>query len=174
MRLLLIDDEESNLKSMQEIIKPSGHTCDTFNVPGEGIEAYKSCNYDLVITDLMMPEISGLDVLREIKNFDRESLVAIITGNSEIDYIIEAVNIGVYAFLRKPLNIENLMEILTRVELEKKIIDEKDIYLNRLILEFSKLKNNFENFLEMFEKLMPHENSVLLNKKNRNFNKRSL
>ncbi len=152
MRLLLIDDELPVIQSLELTLKPAGHECVLFQNPVEGVEAFKNEHFDVVVTDFKMPEMNGIEVLKEIRKYNSDVYVIILTGYADINNAIGSVNNGAYAFFRKPLNFQDLINTLNQIEDEIKSDKEKEVNLNLLSIEYKNLKAAFESLTNVVEK----------------------
>ncbi|MGD9613552.1 MAG: HD domain-containing phosphohydrolase [Kiritimatiellia bacterium] len=85
----------------------------------EGFEAFSAHQPDVVVTDIKMPVMDGLEMAAEIKRIAREVPIIVITAYSERDYFIRAINIGVDRYVTKPVNTETLLDVLARSSREK-------------------------------------------------------
>ena len=112
--ILVIDDEESMRDSCQQTLSRSGHYVETAGNGKKGLELLKKTSYDLVILDLKMPGLSGLEVLEKIKEDDPEIVVVVITGYATIESAVEAMKKGAYDFIPKPFTPESLRVIVKR------------------------------------------------------------
>ena len=124
MNILLIDDEPEVLDSISEALNLIGFPNKKFTNPEDAINKYNLEDFDVVITDIRMPEMSGIEVLKSIKSHNPAAKVIILTGYSDVNDAIEAVNNGAYAFFQKPLDTESFMDTLSEIEEELKGIDE--------------------------------------------------
>lgn len=113
-KILIIDDEKEILESLSSILRDEGFSVFTARDGKEGIETYISVRPDLVLLDVWMPEMDGIEVLRRIKEIDRDSKVVVISGHGNIQTAVEAVKKGANDFIEKPLSIENVLEVITR------------------------------------------------------------
>ncbi|MDF9407035.1 MAG: C4-dicarboxylate transport transcriptional regulatory protein DctD [Pelotomaculum sp. PtaB.Bin013] len=118
MNILLIDDDEDCLDSLVNALESAGHWCDKFTFPGEAMEAYGQNQYDVVITDLNMSGMNGIQVLKRIRYLNPEAKVIINAGHGDLSTAIAAVNNGAYAFFVKPADLLELIETLEGIELE--------------------------------------------------------
>ncbi len=116
MKIMLIDDNESIIKVLKEVIEAAGYECIDFMDPKKAVETIKISRFDVVLTDLKMPGMTGLEVLNEVKNHSPLTPVIIMTGYADEDSIIDALNMGAVRFYRKPLNIKDLMSFLSKIE----------------------------------------------------------
>jgi signal transduction histidine kinase len=116
MRILLIDDESDILTSVKKVLTRLGHVCDTFTDAEEAVRHYLDDPYDVVITDCKMPSMHGNDVLKEIRTQRPLANVVMMTAYSETDSAIEALNLGAAAYLKKPLDYNQLLGVLADIE----------------------------------------------------------
>lgn len=119
MNLMIIEDDKAVAFCLKEYFSLAGYDSDVFTNPREGVRAFKLGGYDTVFTDIKMPELSGLDVLAEIRSQDPTAYVVIMTGYADLENAIAAINAGAYAFFRKPLEMDKLKECLQRIERER-------------------------------------------------------
>ena len=162
MKLLLIDDEFACNESIKQILKPAGYECVLFENPCKALEAFKNDHFDLVITDFRMPEMNGIEVLKEIRKLDPNTRVIIMTGFAEIDNAIAAVNNGAYAFFRKPVDVRDFMETVSKIEEELKNNEEKEVNLNQLADEYKKLRQASESIKNIIDQLTPINQGVII------------
>ncbi len=118
MNILLVDDDPGCLEELVTILKPAGHQYDLFNVPEKALESYQQKQYDVVISDIKMPRLSGIDVLKKVLSINLKAVVVLVTGFAEAETAIAAVNNRAYAFLEKPVEKERLLEVLKKAENE--------------------------------------------------------
>jgi len=118
MKILLIDDEHACVESLERAIKPTGHDCVSFNDPQMAMEAFRNDTFDVVVTDFKMHKMNGTQVLKNVKEVDSDVQVIILTAYADVDNAIDAVNNRAYAFFQKPINLNDFMYTLTKVEKE--------------------------------------------------------
>ncbi|MEO0292933.1 MAG: sigma-54 dependent transcriptional regulator [candidate division WOR-3 bacterium] len=151
-RILVIDDEVSILEVIKLGLEENGFKVDIFSDPKEALEKFSMENYDAVLTDINMPEMSGLEVLHRCKEIDPESVVILITAYSSIDSAIEAIRGGALDYIRKPFRMEELIlrlkEALERVRTKKSLKT-----LREEKLEEFKIIGNNEKIREIREKI---------------------
>ncbi len=113
-RILVIDDERSITDSLGLILTEAGlevHTAHTF---AEVVTILRDTEFDLVITDLCLPDATGIDVITRVKSDTPETEVILMTGHGSLDITIEAIKRGAYYYLEKPLTIERLCALVNR------------------------------------------------------------
>jgi len=123
MKILLIDDDEINVKSLASFLEVGNHRCQVFTAPQQAMEEYRRNAYDVVITDMIMPGMNGLEVLQQARSVNPGARVIVVTGHIEAEIIIAALNNGACAFLSKPLKVEELMTALQRIEQENRDLE---------------------------------------------------
>ena len=106
MRVLIVEDDTATAKSMEAILKAEGFVCDTTDLGEEGLEIGKLYDYDIIILDLMLPDIDGFEVLRRLRSGRIETPILILSGLSEPDSKIKGFGIGAVqareSFLHRP------------------------------------------------------------------------
>ena len=114
-KILVVDDEPSILKLLKEALTQWGYHVGCVGTGTEALEAIRTELYDAAITDIRMPEMSGLDLLREIKRHDESIEVIVMTGYPTIASAVEALKEGAYDYLSKPLILDELRHLMARV-----------------------------------------------------------
>jgi len=114
-KILVVDDEPSILKLLKEALTQWGYQVGCVGTGTEALEAIRTELYDAAITDIRMPEMSGLDLLREIKRHDESIEVIVMTGYPTIASAVEALKEGAYDYLSKPLILDELRHLMARV-----------------------------------------------------------
>src|SRR6516225_11309624 len=101
-RVLIIDDHDTMREGMCVTVQKSG--CDAFAVRSgqEGLEAYRKSRFDLVITDLKMEQMDGIEVVRQLKQIDPDVVVMVVTAFGTIETAVAAMQQGAYDFITKP------------------------------------------------------------------------
>jgi len=110
---ILIIDDEPNVLSVLYALLGGQHDCKTATSAAEALEYLRSETYDLVLSDIMMPGISGLELLQEITTLCTDTVVVLISGNLNIQSAIEAMRRGAFDYVTKPFN---LSDVETAVE----------------------------------------------------------
>lgn len=118
-KVLLIDDEKDAADFLSSWFEDKGYSIKTAYSGKEGIEYVMNFNPDVVVTDIKMPDMSGLEVLSAIKEYDEMIQVIVITAFDDMDTTIEAIQKGAYDYLAKPLDIKRL-ELSVRRAIENR------------------------------------------------------
>lgn len=113
-KVLIIDDEKNILDSLSGILQDEGFAVSKATDGKEGLEIFDRESPDVVLLDVWMPEIDGIQVLKEIKARKNDARVVVISGHGTISTAVEAVKMGAYDFLEKPLSIDKVLEVVYR------------------------------------------------------------
>ena len=130
--LLLVDDEMSILRSFARDLRAENYDVTTASNGDKAINAIHSGNFNLVITDLVMPGPSGIEVLLEAKKHDPQICVIVLTGYGDLESAVEALRLGADDYLLKPLETDALL--LRMQELLKKQQDRQNPNLTEKLL----------------------------------------
>jgi DNA-binding NtrC family response regulator len=112
--LLVVDDEPQMLIAINETLRRSGYSIATAGSGMEALRKLKEKYYRLVITDMRMPEVSGLDLLRKVKNLAPQTPVILLTAYGTIQNAVDAMRHGAYDYLLKPFSSESLESIVRK------------------------------------------------------------
>lgn len=110
---LLIDDEKEILEILKDTLEGANIKVTTFSSPFEAMSSFKSVNPDIVLTDMKMPEMSGLEVLKQVKKIDPEIPVIFVSGFLDTKTLIDSINCGVYGAIEKPFKESNIITLAT-------------------------------------------------------------
>lgn len=167
-KILVVDDEVS----IREMIKKGLSQMGEFNVETaqNGVEAIEKIEkeiFDLVLTDLKMPEMDGLELLRNIKGTRPEVMVILMTAYGSIETAVEAMKMGANDYITKPINFEDLLLHISKVQKESLLLKE-----NRLLrmevrkkFEFNNIIGKSKKMQEIFsliEKVAPGNSTVII------------
>jgi len=109
-KVLIVDDEERFRATMCKLLTVRGLKAVTAGSGKEAIEKLRQNPYDVVILDVRMPEMGGVQVLSEIKKIDPQAEVIIMTGYASVDTAKEIMKLGAYDYVLKPYSVEELMD----------------------------------------------------------------
>jgi PAS domain S-box-containing protein len=148
-KLLLIDDEPDILRVLSMSLKADGYDVVTAQSGAEGIAVFEKEKPDIVITDIKMPGMDGIEVLKKVKALNADTEVIIITGHGDIENAIEALKHGASDFINKPVRDEALAIALTRAREKfdiKQQLKEYTIDLERKVDEATRELRRRSNF----------------------------
>ncbi|MBC7963423.1 MAG: response regulator [Steroidobacteraceae bacterium] len=122
--LLYVEDEASTREQVSRILTLRGYRLITRVNGQSGLDAYREHRPDIVLTDIMMPQMNGLEMVRRIRAMDPEAQVVCMTAFSETNYLIEAIDVGINQFVPKPVDLSRLLAALDHcleiIELKKR------------------------------------------------------
>ena len=121
-RILVVEDEKDHLSFLTELFTLSGYLVTPALNGIEAVEKLSENDYSVVLTDIMMPEMDGLELLERIKEIKDDLPVIVITGQGNVDIAVDAMKKGAYDFLKKPLNINSVNDKIVKAIEQKKII----------------------------------------------------
>ncbi len=113
-RVLIIEDEQLIRWSLKQRFESEGYTAVEAADAREGIKHFEAMSYDLVMLDYKLPDVTGIDVLRRIRQLDEEVVVIMMTAYGKIETAVEAMKLGAYDFVSKPFQIDELMRMVER------------------------------------------------------------
>ena len=107
-RLLIVEDDQILREMLEHYLKTDGFTVDVAVNGREGYEKHKQNSYDLVITDLNMPQMTGIELVQKVREFDDFVELIIVTGYATLESAVEAVRIGAFDYIVKPFKLDEL------------------------------------------------------------------
>jgi EAL domain-containing protein (putative c-di-GMP-specific phosphodiesterase class I)/CheY-like chemotaxis protein len=113
-RVLLVDDEESIRAVYGSMLEEAGLEVTTASNAHEALDQMRASSWDVIVSDIQMPEINGIQLLRKVREIDLDVPVVLITGGPTIDSAIQAMEYGAFRYLRKPMSITELQDAVTR------------------------------------------------------------
>jgi len=164
LSILIIDDEKNICSTLKEIFKDWGCNVEAVQSGERGIIKCKNSSFDLILLDVNLPGIDGIETFKEIKKIQNEVEILMISGHSGIDIAVEAIKLGAYDFIEKPLS-------MAQIETAFKNISEKQKLISK-ITEMSKEENHkyqmigcsekFNNLLDIIDRVAPNNSKVLI------------
>lgn len=130
-KILLVDDEASIRMALKEILEYESHTVIESPDAVAGLKALSQETFDLVITDIKMPKVDGLEFLQQIKEHGHEMPVVMITGHGTIDTAVDSIKKGAFDFIQKPLDLNRVLVTVRnatqsgQMERETKVLKKK-------------------------------------------------
>jgi two-component system nitrogen regulation response regulator NtrX len=131
-KILVIDDEASIRASLKGILEDEGYKVDTVETGEEGLDLVQTQNFGLILLDIWLPGMSGIDVLNKIKTSEDSPPVVVISGHGTIETAVKATKLGAFDFLEKPLSLEKVVVTIQNA-LKQKRLEEENIQLREKI-----------------------------------------
>ena len=121
VRILIVDDERSMREFLEILFRREGYDVVTVGGVDEALAAVESDDYDIVITDIQMPERSGLELLHAVREVAPETVVIMITAFATPETAIQAMKEGAYDYITKPFKVDEIRVVVEKA-LEKKLL----------------------------------------------------
>lgn len=132
MKVLVIDDEQIVLDSVKKILSQENFHVDTAISSRQGLDLAIQKNYDIVLTDIRMPEIGGMRVLRDIKRAKPSCPVMIITGYATVQSAVQAMKLGATEYIEKPFTPEELVKaVKSALDVALKQVPEEQVIVHK-------------------------------------------
>lgn len=147
-KILVVDDEQSMCEFMEIMLKKEGYIVATSVSSREAIQMAATENYDLIIADLMMPEMSGLELLKKVKRARPGQDFLVMTAFASVDTAIEAMKEGALDYITKPFKVDEIKLVIEKSVSRKKLKEENKQLKEQLKKDFS-----FDNFIGQSEEI---------------------
>jgi len=167
-KILVIDDQRSIRNTLKDILEYENHTVDLAEDGELGLEQYKAEKYDVVLCDIKMPNMDGMEVLDKLQGQNHDAPVIMISGHGNIDTAVEAIKKGAYDFIEKPLDL-NRMLVTIRNAIEKKDLVTETKVLKRKVSKTYDMIGESDPIVkvkEMIDKVAPTDARVLITGEN--------
>jgi two-component system response regulator HydG len=122
--ILLVDDEEALCTAAEKILAKEGYRVTSVNTAADGLAKFEREGYDLLITDLMLPDLEGIQVLKRAKELRPTVEVIVITGHATVEKAVEAMRLGAYDFIEKPLDRTALVKAVSKAVEKQRLAEE--------------------------------------------------
>ncbi|UCD87494.1 MAG: sigma-54-dependent Fis family transcriptional regulator [Desulfobacterales bacterium] len=166
-KILVVDDDPEILEVIADVLREGGYAVDT---APDGTKAIKSIDaefYDLIVTDLKMPKVDGMKVLRHVVDQSPDTMCIILTGYGTIESAVEAIKAGAFHYITKPIKSGEILMVVAKA-LKYKLLERENILLRQQLRK----KYRFENFVgdsrpiqevfELIEKVADTDSTVLV------------
>jgi DNA-binding NtrC family response regulator len=125
-KVLLVDDEEEFVETLAERMRNRGMDVATSNSGGDALDLIDQEPYDVVVLDLQMPGMDGLEALARIKKRKPDIQVVLLTGHATVQKSVEAMKQGALEFIEKPVDLSKLQEVIHAAKAEKMVLVEEE------------------------------------------------
>ena len=123
-RVMVVDDEENIRDVLSSYLTSLGYAVETANDGEDALSKFRRGGFDLIISDLLMPTVDGLELLKKIREQDKDVIFLMITGYPSIETAVEAIKKGAYDYITKPFHMEDVKIRIERA-FEKKNLKER-------------------------------------------------
>src|ERR1700676_1225890 len=170
-RILAIDDEPAMTEWLKILLEHAGYEVKTALIGTRGEEIFRTWRPDAVVTDMLLPDVDGIELVRKFKQLDPESEVIVVTGQGNIPHSVEAVKAGAFDFLEKPIDAERLLDKLEKAIKQKSLVDENE-QLKAKLQDRYKFQNvigksrKMQELFELVESVAASEANILIQGEN--------
>ena len=167
LNLLIIDDEPAICRGCRLTLSDSGYSVDTVMTGSQGLEVIRAGNPDILLLDMKLPDMAGMDILRTVREEKPNLYVIVMTGYSTVQNAVEAMKLGAFDYLAKPFSDDELIIAVERAA-ENKRLREENLSLRHQLSErydFSNIIGENPKILKIFDeiqKVAPTDSTVLL------------
>ena len=140
-KILIVDDEENICFTLKRFLSDEGYEVSTANEVETALEKIEKIDFDLVFADILLKGRSGIEILKAVKDRKRNCPVVMITGVPTVDTASEAVRLGAFDYLPKPVVQKGLLKVARAALGHKQLVDEKEAYRSNLEAIFSSVKD---------------------------------
>lgn len=139
LRVLYVEDEDKVRFETADYLSDFFDQVDTAKNGMEGLSKYRENAYDIVISDIRMPVMDGIDMVKEIKKINNDQCIVVISAYSESEYLLKLINEGIYRFILKPIDHQIFLDLLLKISLNilqaKGLIKQKSKLENAIVAE---------------------------------------
>ncbi len=167
LRLLIVDDDKATLGNLCRLLKKKGYSATGADGGGRAISLLAKSNFDIVLTDLVMEEVDGLELLARVKHNSPDTEVILLTGHASVSTAIEAIKKGAYHYIEKPVRPQELCHLVDRaaekVELRRRVRElEAEAGGNRAEPALVGKSPKMVQMIELIRQLAPTDCNVLV------------
>ncbi len=162
--ILVIDDEKSIRNTLQEVLEYENHKVDVATNGTEGIELFSNNSYDVVLCDIKMPGMDGIEVLEKLHEKAHDVPIIMISGHGNIDTAVEAIKKGAYDFIEKPLDLNRLLVSMRNAVERNDLVSETKVLKRKISKTFDIVgaSPSIVKVKEMIERVAPTDARVLI------------
>ncbi len=164
VNILVIDDERSIRNTLKEILEYEKFKVELAEHGAEGLELYKKGSFDIVLCDIKMPEMDGLEVLEKISQEEGDAQVIMISGHGNIDNAVEAIKKGAYDFIEKPLDLNRLLITIRNALDKSSLITETKVLKRKVSKGYNMVGEStvIQQVREIIDKVAPTDARILI------------
>ncbi|MBN2516048.1 MAG: sigma-54-dependent Fis family transcriptional regulator [Deltaproteobacteria bacterium] len=166
-KILIAEDDDLNRQNLTELLSESGYDVMAVSNGKEAMEAFPTDKYDLVITDLKMPHVDGLQLLRFVKDINPDNVVVVVTGYATVKSAVDAMKLGAFDYITKPLKDDRVEMTIERALSFAKLKDENIALKDHLRkkYDFGKMIGYSDSMKKIFstiEKVSSSDSTVII------------
>lgn len=166
--VLLVDDDRKALFLLSDALEEQGYTVKSTTYPSEALKLIQQEPMDAVVLDLVMPEIDGIETLRKIKEFDPHLPVIMLSGHGNIEKAVQAVKLGAYDFLEKPVRTDKIGVVLKNAIANASLVKDKQRLLETVREKYRMTGSSkaMQDIHKLICRIAPEDSPVLITGEN--------
>jgi two-component system, OmpR family, response regulator len=133
VEILIVDDDKEICEYMETFLARDGFLVKALNAPQDAVEEVRSGKYHIVVLDLMMPKLDGIELLKQIRKVDSDIAVVIFTGYPSLESAVASMKLDAVDYIKKPFNPDEFREVIERVMKRKGLARSPEEELHRVI-----------------------------------------
>jgi DNA-binding NtrC family response regulator len=163
-KILVIDDERAIRNTLKEVLEYEKHEVDLAEDGPSGLEMFNANSYDIVLCDIKMAKMDGIEVLQKICETSSDVPVIMISGHGNIDTAVESIKKGAYDFLEKPLDLNRLLITIRNATDKSTLITQTQVLKNKVSKMYDMVgeSESIRKVKEMIDRVAPTEARVLI------------
>ncbi len=163
-RILIVDDEKSIRKTLREILEYENFKVDEAQDGAEGLAIAQKEKFDIILCDIKMPKLDGMEVLERLIVLTPDTPVVMISGHGNIETAVESVKMGAYDFIQKPLDLNRLLVTIRNAMDKSTLVNETKVLKKKISKTFDMIGDSkgIGDIKEMIERVAPTEARVLI------------
>ena len=163
-KILVIDDQRSIRTTLKDILELENHSVELAEDGAQGIEKFNADKFDVVLTDIKMPEMDGMEVLNKIMELRHDVPVIMISGHGNIDTAVESIKKGAYDFIEKPLDLNRLLITIKNAIEKKELVVETKALKKKVARTYEMIGDSepMQKIHPIIEKVAPTDARVLI------------
>jgi len=163
-KILVIDDERSIRNTLKDILEYEKYEVDLAEDGKKALEAVKHAEYDIILCDIKMPGMDGIEVLEQLNTLAPDSPVVMISGHGNIDTAVESIKKGAYDFIEKPLDLNRLLITIRNAMDKSTLVNETKILKKKVSKKFEIIGESpaIKKVTEMADRVAPTDARVLI------------
>ncbi|BAX79567.1 sigma-54-dependent transcriptional regulator [Labilibaculum antarcticum] len=163
-KILIIDDEKSIRNTLKEILSYEDYEVSLAENGLEGIELAKTDEFDVILCDIKMPQMDGIEVLEKTQELQLDTPVIMISGHGNIDTAVDAIKKGAFDFLEKPLDLNRILITIRNAMDKSKLITETKVLKRKVSKKYEMIGSSgvLESVNQMIDKVAPTDARVLI------------
>lgn len=163
-RILVIDDESSIRSTLKEILEYENYEVDLAASGQEGLNLFSEQKHDIVLCDIKMPEMDGLEVLSKLFEISSDAQVIMISGHGNIDTAVTAIKLGAYDFIEKPVDLNRLLITIRNAEDKTTLLNETKVLKKKVGKKYKMIGESpaIIHVKEMIQRVAPTDARILI------------